>query len=32
MSTTAMVALKDTSMILMWGTAGRGQETYVLRR
>ena len=32
MTTTATVALRDTSMILMWGTAGRGQETYVLRR
>jgi hypothetical protein len=32
MSTTAVVALRDTSMILMWVAAGRGQETYVLRR
>ena len=32
MTTTAVVALRDTSMTLMWVMAGRGQETYVLRR
>lgn len=32
MTTTAVVALRDTTMVLTWGTAGRGEETYVLRR
>jgi hypothetical protein len=32
MATTAVVALRDTSMTLIWGIAGRGQESYVLRR